>query len=99
MIGKKVIIRSEEAGVFYGTLEEKNDTQTGIEVKLTNCRRIWYWEGATTLSQLSQEGTIVPEKCEFTMSVPEIVIEKVVEILPCSEKGIKSIEGVKVWKI
>ena len=99
MIGKKVIIRSEEAGVFFGTLEEKNDTQTGIEVKLTNCRRIWYWEGATTLSQLSQEGTILPKECLFTVTVPEIVIEKVVEILPCSEKGIESIESVPIWKL
>lgn len=95
----KVIIRSEEAGVFFGTLEEKNDTQTGIEVKLSNCRRIWYWEGATTLSQLSQEGTSLPEKCQFTIEVPEIIIEKVVEILPCSDVAIKSIEEVPVWKL
>ena len=94
----KVIIRSIEAGVFYGTLKEKNDTQTGIEVILENCRRIWYWEGATTLSQLSQEGTVSPEKCQFTMHVPEIIIEKV-EILPCSEQGIKSIEEVPIWKL
>lgn len=98
-MNNKVIIRSEEAGVFYGTLEEKNDTQTGIEVKLSNCRRIWYWEGAATLSQLSQEGTKFPEKCQFTVVVPEITIEKVVEILPCSEEGIKSIEEVPIWKL
>lgn len=95
----KVIIRSIEAGVFYGTLEEKNDTQTGIEVKLSNCRRMWYWEGAATLSQLSQEGTKFPDKCQFTVVVPEIIIEKVVEILPCSDIAAKSIEEVPVWKL
>lgn len=95
----KVIIRSIEAGVFYGTLEEKNDTQTGIEVKLSNCRRIWYWDGAATLSQLSQEGTQTPDKCQFTMSIPEIIIEKVVEIIPCSDIAIKSIEEVPIWKL
>ena len=71
----KVIIRSEEAGVFFGTLEEKNDTQ------------------------LSQEGTSLPERCQFTVVVPEIIIEKVVEILPCSDVAIKSIEEVPVWKL
>lgn len=33
MIGKKVIIRADRAGVFYGVLKEKN----GSEVTLTDC--------------------------------------------------------------
>lgn len=37
MIGKKVIIRADRAGVFYGTLKEKN----GSEVTLADCRRLW----------------------------------------------------------
>ena len=34
MIGKKVIIRADRAGVFFGTLKEKN----GNEVTLSDCR-------------------------------------------------------------
>lgn len=37
-IGKRVIVRCTNAGVFYGTLREKE----GQEVILTDCRRIWY---------------------------------------------------------
>lgn len=39
---KKVIVRGDRSGVFFGTLAERN----GREVKLKNCRRIWYWAGA-----------------------------------------------------
>lgn len=35
-IDQKVIIRADRAGVFYGTLSEKE----GTEVELTDCRRI-----------------------------------------------------------
>ena len=46
--GKKVIIRADSAGVFFGTLAE-HDKVNGV-VELHDCRRIWYWEGAASLS-------------------------------------------------
>lgn len=95
MIGKKVIIRAEQAGVFFGTLKEKN----GSEVTLTDCRRLWCWYGAASISQLAVEGTTQPDKCKFTLVVPIITILGVIEIIPCTEQAVKSIEGVKVWKI
>lgn len=95
MIGKKVIIRSTNAGVFYGKLKEKD----GQEVTLTDCRRIWYWDGAATISQLAAEGTKRPGKCKFTMRVAEIVVMEVIEIIPCTPAAIESIEGVAEWKI
>lgn len=95
MIGKKVIIRSTNAGVFYGTLKAKD----GQEVTLTDCRRIWYWEGAATISQLAAEGTKKTGKCKFTMRVAEIVVMEVIEIIPCTPAAIESIEGVAEWKI
>lgn len=94
MIGKKVIIRADRAGVFYGTLKEKN----GSEVILTNCRRLWCWYGAASISQLAVEGTKQPHDCKFTLVVPIITIFGVIEIIPCSEQAIKSIENVGVWK-
>lgn len=93
-IGEKVIIRSDKAGVFFGTLLEKE----GTEVRLGNVRRIWYWEGAASLSQLAIDGTSLPNKCKFTVTVPEMIILEVIEIIPCTEKAIKSIEGVPEWK-
>ena len=94
MLNKKVIIRSDRAGVFFGTLKEKN----GTEVTLRDCRRLWYWDGAASLSQLAVDGTNNPNDCKFTVTVPEIIITGVIEIIPCSDKAIVSIEGVKEWK-
>ena len=94
MLNKKVIIRGDRSGVFFGTLAEKN----GTEVKLTDCRRLWYWEGANSISQLAAEGTKRPNGCKFTMSVDEILITDVIEIIPCTLEAIQSIEGVRVWK-
>ena len=94
MLNKKVIIRADRAGVFFGTLKEKN----GNEVVLVNARRLWYWDGAASLSQLALSGTVNPNGCKFTVSVPEIAILGVIEIIPCENAAIKSIEGVREWK-
>ena len=93
-IGKKVIIRGNSSGVEFGTLVEYK----GSEVTLHNARRIWYWDGAATLSQLAMEGTKKPENCKFTVYVDSITILDAVEIIPCTDEAIKSIEGVEEWK-
>lgn len=95
MINKKVIVRGDRSGIFFGTLVEKD----GREVVLENCRRIWYWEGAASISQLAAEGTKKPNECKFTVSVRSIAILDAIEIIPCSETAICSIEGVKEWKM
>lgn len=97
--GKKVIIRSYGAGVFFGTLKEKVSDKGGVEVTLTDCRRLWYWSGAASLSQLATEGVKNPNNCKFTVTVSEMTIMQVIEVLPCTEDAIVSITGVKVWKI
>lgn len=93
-IGKKVIVRGDSSGVFFGTLKEKK----GQEVVLANCRRLWYWEGAASISQLAAEGTTNPGGCKFTISVDEIGILDAIEIIPCTENAVNSIEKVSVWK-
>lgn len=94
MLNKKVIVRGDRSGVFFGTLAKKE----GTEVTLTACRRLWYWEGAGSISQLSVDGTVRPENCKFTVTVGEILIMDAIEIIPCTDKAIASIEGVKEWK-
>lgn len=93
--GKKVIVRGDRSGVFFGTLSEKD----GQEVKLEKCRRLWYWEGAASISQLAVDGTSNPGNCKFTVTVDEIGILDAIEIIPCTEKAVESIEAVKVWNI
>lgn len=95
MKGKKVIVRCNDSSVFYGTLASR----TGQEVELRNVRRIWYWSGAASTFQLSAEGVTRPESCKFTMVIDSITILDVVEILPCTEAAIASIEAVIEWKI
>ena len=92
-IGQKVIIRADRAGVFYGTLAAKD----GNEVELTSCRRIWYWNGANSLSQLAAEG-VNRSGNKFSMAIESIQVLGVIEIIPCTETAIKSIESVQVWK-
>lgn len=99
LIGKKVIIRSYGAGVFYGTLNEVEKAEDKYYVELLSCRRLWYWAGAASLSQLATEGAKNPETCKFTITVDSIVISSVIEIIPTTEKAQKNIENVRVWKM
>lgn len=92
-ISKYVIVRTYSAGVFAGYLESK----TGQEVVLTNARRIWYWSGAASLSQLAMEGTSNPENCKFPIEVDRVELTQAIEILNVTEKARESIKSVKVW--
>ena len=89
-----VIVRTYSAGVFAGYLEKRE----GQEVILRNSRRIWYWDGAASLSQLAMEGVSKPENCKFAMEVGKEELLHVIEILTCTEKAFNSITNVKVWK-
>lgn len=94
MIGKTCIVRTYSAGVFLGKVEERN----GKEVRLSNARRIWYWDGAATLSQLAIEGTSKPKSCKFPAPVPEILLTEAIEFIPATEAAIASIAAVPEWK-
>lgn len=87
-----VVVRSGRAGVFAGNLKERE----GQTVTLLNSRRIFYWDGAASLSQLSQEGVKKPQNCKFPCEIPEHTILEVIEILPCTEKSKKSIAEVAI---
>ena len=91
---KYVIVRTYSAGVFAGTLERKD----GKEVELSDARRIWYWQGAATLSQLAVEGTSKPEGCKFPPEVPRVVLTEAIEILDVTEAARASIASVKPWR-
>lgn len=90
-----VIIRTYSAGVHAGYLKRRD----GQEVELVESRRIWYWDGAASLSQLAMEGTSKPENCKFPCPVKSIVLTEAIEVIQCTEKARKSIEEeVKIWK-
>ena len=91
---KYVIVRTYSAGVFAGDLVSRN----GQEVILKNARRLWYWDGAASLSQLAVEGVSKPSTCKFPVAVPRVELLEAVEILDVSAAAKKSIEGVPVWR-
>lgn len=92
---KYYIVRAKDAGVFAGNIKERN----GDEVTMTNVRRLWYWDGACSISQLAVDGTKKPENCKFTVTVPEMVILGAIEIIPCSDVAEHSIKAVKEWRL
>lgn len=93
MLGKYCIVRTYSAGVFAGILKSRD----GKESILTDARRIWYWSGAASLSQLATDGTSDPDNCKFPCAVSEVLLIETIEIIPCTEKAEKSIRGVKIW--
>lgn len=95
MENKYFIVRGDRSGVFFGKIAKRE----GREVEMTECRRLWYWDGAASLSQLALEGVKRPASCKFTMTVPEATILDAIELIPCSGKAVKSINGVRVWKM
>jgi hypothetical protein len=88
-----VLIRTCNAGVFTGYLHSKENMQ----VTLLNARRIWYWAGAASLSQLAMDGVSKPRECKFPCEVDRIILSEVIEIINVTEKAKKCIAEVPVW--
>lgn len=95
LIGQYVIVRTYSAGVHAGILVARD----GREVELTNARRIWYWHGAASLSELAQRGTSRPNDCRFPAPVDRIVLTEAIEMIAVTAFGRASIEGVKPWTV
>jgi hypothetical protein len=91
--GKYVIVRGDRSGVFAGTLVSRKSR----EVELTGARRIWYWSGAASISELAQRGTSRPQDCKFPAPVSRILILDAIEVIPVLPVAKKSIESVAIW--
>lgn len=87
------IVRTYSAGVFAGYIESRN----GQEVIMRNARRLWYWDGASSLSELATEGTFKPENCKFPVEVDKIELLQAIEIISVTNKARESIAKVSVW--
>lgn len=90
-----VMIRTYSAGVHCGYLKLRN----GKEVTLLEAIRIWKWEGAASLSQLSQEGTKNPGGCKFGVPISEILLTEAIEVIQMTEAAKQSIQSVASWKM
>lgn len=89
-----MIVRTYSAGVFAGYVKSRN----GQEVVMQDARRLWYWSGAASLSQLAIDGTCKPKECKFPASVSKIELTQAIELLSVTPKAKASIESVSEWK-
>lgn len=89
-IGKKVLVRSYDAGVYFGTLEEMD----GDKVRMSNVRNIWHWTGASCLSQIANDG-ITGDKVSCVVS--SMVLTRVCQIMHLTQKAIDNLEKQPVW--
>ncbi len=93
MKAKIVIVRTDRAGVFMGALDGKE----GTDVVLNDARRLWYWTGAASLSELAQRGPSEPAKCKFPGPVARVHLFGVIEILDVTDAAQSAIDAVPVW--
>lgn len=92
---KFCIVRCYGAGVFMARVESLE----GQTAQLRDARRLWYWDGAASLSQLATEGVTRPKNCMFTVTVPQMTVTQVLEIIPCTEQAVACIAKVPAWKM
>jgi hypothetical protein len=92
--GDWVVVRSSPSGCWLGKLVY----QSGSTVKLEDARRLWYWDGAASLSQLALEGVSRPGSCKFPPAVPSVTVLEVCEIIPASSQAVQSVQAVEEWK-
>ncbi len=89
-----VVVRSRDSGCHAGYLK----SEEGNTITLVHSRRLWYWSGASTLSQLAEEGVKTPEKCKMPQEVQEITIYGVCEKIKASSECRKTLNNVPIWK-
>ena len=94
-----VLIRSYASGVHFGLLESKRDTPQGLEVTLRNSRRVHYWEGAASLSQMAVDGIGKPDSSRVSVFIDSITVQNVIETIPLSEKAFKNLKNQPIWKV
>ena len=88
-----VIVRTEAAGVFAGTLESRKKRK----VTLSDVRRLWYWAGAATLSELAISGPGKPNECKFPAPVTRITVLGAIEIIEVTAEAEAAIRAVPIW--
>ena len=83
------------SGVFAGVLV----SEEGQKVVLKDCRRLWYWNGAASISQIAKDGVSRASSCKFTVTVEQIAILDAIEIIPTTAAAEANIKAVREWKM
>jgi hypothetical protein len=89
------VVRTYSAGVHIGYVKDFGITHPQ-QATLLKSRRLHYWTGAASLSQVTMDG--VGGSSRIAIEVPEIILTDIIEIIPCSEKAAEFFKGAKAWK-
>lgn len=93
-VGRKVIVRSVDSGVHHGVLTRVE----GDAVELKDSRRLWRWKIAGQGVSLSEVAILGVDHAEskITMTLPEIVVMGVCEIIPTYGVSSETIDGAPI---
>jgi len=89
------IIRTYSAGVFAGWYNTKTKGKEGI---VYDAIRIWYWDGANSLSDVASQKSVKPENCKFCQPVKEVILKEIIEVIPTTIEAQTFIINLKKWK-
>lgn len=89
------VVRTYSAGVHIGYVKEFGEKHPQ-HAKLLKSRRLHYWDGAASLSQVAMDG--VNSSSRIAMELPEIELTDVIEVIPCSDDAAKFFQKAKAWK-
>lgn len=90
-IGRDVVVRSTQSGVWMGRLIAAN----GHDVRLYGARRLWQWTGATECSGLAVFG---PGGGKIGPAV-SVVVHDAAEVLEATEAAMGRLAAVPVWTV
>lgn len=93
-----VIARCRDAGVHAGYLVSTSATHT----VLRDARRIWYWTGAASLSEIAVYG-LNPQKSQGSKIAAPVKSVRlrdsdICELTVCTDEGRASVTGAPVWR-
>jgi hypothetical protein len=96
---KKFVVRSDRAGVFFGVITKTMPLGDKLYVEMDECRRIHYWNGAASLTQVALDGLPKGSGSRITNPLDGACVAGVIEILPCTKKATSAIEELQPWTI
>lgn len=92
-VGQFCVIRTVNAGVHYGIVQ---NVESDGGITLSASRRLWSWQGALSLSEVSQIGI---KGGKVACEIPVHYLMQAIEILPCSAAARTNLEGQPVARV
>lgn len=92
-----VLVRTESAGVHVGIVKDYND-ETGV-ITLTQSRRIHYWKGACSCTEIALNGIADTADSRIALILPIIKLRGWIEIIPMTKKAAKCLMEAPTWEM